>query len=276
MIHEPILVVDDEPALRDSLVEALRGRGYSVEAAASGEEALAKMAGAAFPVVVTDLRMPGGITGLDLLAAIRQRHPGTLCIVITAFATLDTSLLALKQGAYDLIQKPFHLAEIEVVLDRALDHARVLRQVAAYREELETRILARTRDLGQTRQEALALCDLTLQALEAPTLEAALAPLLDRLAAQWAPAGLACYRRPEEGPLICVLQRGPRTLPDHLERPFPGPLPAPGLGYPEERLVPLGLAGWIYLGFQERSAFSEADPAFLLLARHLELALRSR
>lgn len=276
MINEPILIVDDEPDLRDSLVDALRTRGYAAEAVASAEAALARMADTAFPVVLTDLRMPGGITGLDLLAAIRQRHPGTLCIVITAFATLDISLVALKQGAYDLIQKPFHLAEIEVVLDRALDHARLLRQLASYREELEARIMARTRDLLEAQQEALALCDLSLHALDMPTLQGALGPLLDRLAARWAPDGLGCYRKSEDGPLVCVLRQGPHPLPDRLERPGPGPLAAPGLGYPEEHLVPLGTTGWLYLGFESRSAFSEADPSFLLLARHLELALRVR
>lgn len=276
MIPEPILLVDDEPELRGSLLEALRGQGYSAVAAASAEEALARMAASPFPVVLADLHMPGGSSGMELIAALRQRHPETLCILVTAHATLDTSLEALKHGVYDLLQKPFRLPEVEVVLDRALDHARLLRRLAAYRGELEARILSRSRELEETQREALALCDLSLQALEAPTPRAALDPLLDHLADRWAPDGLACYRRPGTGPLECVLQRGPRPLPERLEPPRPGPLPTPGLGYPEEHFVPLGLAGWLYLGYQERSAFTETDPAFLLLARHLELALRLR
>lgn len=276
MIQDPVLIVDDEPEVRSSLLEALRMQGYSAEAAASAEEALARLAEQPFPVVLTDLHMPDGPTGLELIAMVRQRHPDTLCVLVTAFATLDTSIEALKRGAYDLIQKPFRLSEMEVVLDRALDHARVLRQVAAYREELEARILSRTRDLQETHREALTLCDLSLRGLDAASPEEALGPLLDRIEARWAPAGLACFKRLPEGPLRCLARRGRRPLPDQLDRPGPGPLASPGWGYPEERLVPLGTAGWLYLGFEDRSVLSLADPGFLLLARHLELALRVR
>ncbi len=274
MIQDPILIVDDEPEVRNTLLEALQSQGYTADAAASGEEALERMARRAYPVVLTDLHMPGGHTGLELMATIRQRHPDTLCVLVTAFATLDTSIEALKHGAYDLIQKPFKLAEMEVVLNRALDHARLVRQVGAYREELETRIVSRTRDLQEAHEEALALCDLSLQGLAADSVGEALAPLLDRLGVRWAPDGLACYRHTRVGLLTAVARRGARPLPVALDRPRPGPLAPPDLGYPEERLVPLGSAGWLYLGFEDRSAFNETDPEFLLLARHLEFALR--
>jgi CheY-like chemotaxis protein len=274
MIQEPILIVDDEPEVRNLLQEALQSRGYIADTAASGEEALERLALKSFPVVLTDLHMPGGITGLELMASLRQQYPETLCILITAFATLDTSIEALKRGAYDLIQKPFKLAEIEIVLDRALDHARLVRQVGVYREELESRIMSRTRDLQEANQEALALWDLSLQGLQEGSLGAALAPLLDRLETRWAPDGLACYRHASDGHLKAVAQRGSRPLPTSLERPPSGPLTPPSLGFAEECLVPLGNAGWLYLGFEDRSAFSDTDPGFLLLARHLELALR--
>lgn len=276
MIQEPVLIVDDEPEVRAALLEALQSRGYSAEAAAGGEEALVRMAEAPFPVVLTDLHMPNGLTGLELIAAIKERHPDTLCILVTAFATLDTSIEALKRGAYDLIQKPFRLAEMEVVLDRALEHARVVRTVRAYQAELESRILSRSQDLQEAHDEALELCDLSLQGLDAPSPEAALGPLLDRLASRWVPDGLACFRHEADGQLRAVIRRGAHPLPATLERPMPGPLHAPGFGYSEEHLVPLGSAGWLYLGFKDRSSFSEAGRGFLLLARHLELALRVR
>jgi FixJ family two-component response regulator len=276
MIEDPILIVDDEAEVRATLLEALESQGYVVEAVDSGEAALARMAERAFPVVVTDLHMPGGQTGLDLIGALRLRFPETLCVLITAFATLDTSIEALKRGAYDLIQKPFRLAEMEVVLNRALEHAALLRKVQAYQTELEARILARSQDLRAAHEEALLFCDLTLQAWDAPSLDAALAPLLDRLAIRWEPDGLACYRWDGEGTLRRVLSRGSRPLPDRLERPQPGPLAAPGWGHPEAHFLPLGSAGWLYLGFESRSAFQETDPGFLLLARHLELILRVR
>jgi CheY-like chemotaxis protein len=258
------------------LQEALKNHGYTAEAVASGEEALERLAAGPFSVVLTDYHLPGGISGLELMAAIRQRHPDMLCILVTAFATLDISIEALKRGAYDLIQKPFRLSEIEAVLNRALDYARLVRQVGTYREELESRILSRTHDLQQAHRAAVALCDLTLQGLDAATLGEALAPLLDRLQTSWAPDGLGCYRQDQNAQSRLVASRGRRALPALLARPQPGPLAAPGLGYPEERLVPLGNAGWLYLGFEDRSAFSDADLGFLLLARHLELALRLR
>ena len=273
MIPEAILIVDDDPVARETLGEALEKRGYSLEAASSAEAALARMAQREFAVVVTDLNMPGGASGLDLMAAIRQRFPETLCVLVTGFATLDTSIQALKQGAYDLIQKPFQMVEIEVVLDRTLDHARLLKKLAAYREELEARIYARTRELREVQREALELCGLTARAQEAASLEAAVAPFLDRVEARWSPDGLACYRADGSGGLDRLLQRGARDLPLHLS---PAPGSHPGLGYLEEHGVPLGATAWLYLGFIERSAFTTTDPAFQLLARHLELALRVR
>lgn len=276
MIQEPILIVDDEKEVRDTLLEALDSQGYTAEAVASGEEALARMAQRSFPVVVTDLHMPGGQTGLDLIAAIRHQFPDTLCVLITAFATLDTTIQALKRGAYDFIQKPFKLAEMEVVLNRALEHAALLAKVRDYQVELESRILSRTQELRQAHQEALTLCDLSLQALDQSTLSDALGPLLDRMQRCWSPDSLGCYRRSKDGDLQRVAARGSLALPSRLARPHPGPLQPPGLGPAEEHLLPLGAAGWLYLGFQGRSAFSETDPLFLLLCRHLEVVLRVR
>jgi DNA-binding response OmpR family regulator len=276
MMQDPVLVVDDEIEIRTALLEALEDQGYRAEGVASGEAALARMAEQPFPVVLTDLNMPGGQSGLDLIGAIRHRFPDTLCILVTAYATLDTSIEALKGGAYDLIQKPFRLAEILAVLNRALDHGSLLRKVKAYQEELEARILSRTRDLQEAHQDALALCDLSLQTVEAPSLAASLDPFLDRLCSRWRPDGLGCYRREPDGFLSRVAARGRLPLPPQLDRPHPGPLKAPGLGYPEDYFLPLGDAGWLYLGFTDRSTFMESDPSFLLLARHLELALRVR
>ena len=122
----------------------------------------------------------------------------------------------------------------------------------------------------------MALCDLSLRAMEAPSLPSSLDPLLDRLSSRWAPEGLGCYKRGQGGDLILVAARGRLSLPPRLDRPQPGPLLAPRLGYPEEHLLPLGNTGWLYLGFESRSIFTEADPTFLLLARHLELILKVR
>lgn len=272
MILEPVLLVDDDRDVRSTLQDYLQANGYAVETAGTVEEALAAVARREFPVVVLDLRLPGGASGLELATTIRQRFPDTLAILITGHATLDVSIQALKQGVYDLIQKPCRMAEISLVLDRALDHARLLRKVAAYREELESRIYTRSRELHDAREEALELCAWTGAATGTAGDAASVGPFLDRIAERWAPEGLACYRT--DGPALhCVDQRGPRPLPARLEA-LPGEVP--GLGYREEHGLRLGPAGWLYLGFADRSAFTPTEPAFRLVASHLELALRLR
>ena len=89
--------------------------------------------------------MPGGPSGLDLIAAVKGRDPRALCVVITGYASLDVAVEAIKRGAYDFVQKPFKLVEIEAVLDRALEHARLLSQLEAYRRDLEERVVSRVR-----------------------------------------------------------------------------------------------------------------------------------
>lgn len=273
MIAEPILLVDDDPVVRASLQEYLDANGYAVETAGTVEAALAAVARREFPVVLTDLRLPGELTGLDLALAIRQRFPDTLCILITGYATLDTSIRALKQGFYDLLQKPFRMDEIGAVLDRALDHARLLRKLAAYRSELETRIYARSRELREVQAEALELCAWTSNAHRSPGDAEAVAPYLARIQQRWVPDGLACYRTLPDGRLACLSKRGIRPLPEQLASL---PDEVPGLGYREEHGIALGFAGWLYLGFAGRSAFAASDSAFQLVAAHLELALRLR
>ncbi len=273
MIPEPVLLVDDDPLVRATLQEYLAANGYSVETVGTAEDALAAVARREFPVVLADLRLPGELSGLDLALAIRQRFPDTLCILITGHATLDTSIQALKQGFYDLVQKPFRLDEVSAVLDRALEHARLLRKLAAYRGELELRIYARSRELREVQAEALELCGWAAQAAEAAGDAPAVEPFLHRIAERWSPDGLACYAAVPKGGLSCPLRLGARPLPDRLPAVPPE---VPGLGYPEEHGIPLGRAGWLYLGFEERSAFTATDPSFRLVASHLELALRLR
>lgn len=126
MIPDPILIVDDEPDFRIPLREALISDGYNVDDAASAMAALALLDQKHYPVILTDLHMPGGPSGLDLIAALKGRDRNSLCVVITGYASLDVTVEAIKRGAYDFVQKPFKLVEIEAVIDRALEHARLL------------------------------------------------------------------------------------------------------------------------------------------------------
>ncbi len=114
-----ILIVDDEAAIRSSLQESLSSEGYETEIAESGEEALAKCHGAVFDLVVTDLRLPG-VSGLELLQALRNQGQSTPVIMMTAYGDVDTAVSAMRLGAYDFIPKPFKLNTIKKQVRAAL------------------------------------------------------------------------------------------------------------------------------------------------------------
>ena len=143
----PILIVDDEADLRNLLVEALEDQGYAAVGADGGAQALERVREQHFPVIFTDLNMPGGLSGLELLRAIRDEDPQSMGILMTGYATTESAIQALKRGAYDFIQKPFKLAEIEASLERALEHYRLLRENEAYQQNLERMVEARTQEI---------------------------------------------------------------------------------------------------------------------------------
>jgi len=143
----PILIVDDEADLRSLLVEALADQGYAAAGAEDGARALDQVRQKHFPVIFTDLNMPGGLSGLELLRAIHEEDPRSLGILMTGYATTEAAIQALKRGAYDFIQKPFKLVEIEASLGRALEHYRLLRENEEYQQNLECMVETRTEEI---------------------------------------------------------------------------------------------------------------------------------
>jgi len=113
-----ILVVDDEPLTLELIVEGLTDRGYSIDVAASGTEAIAKAEGTSYDVVITDLNMPG-MDGMEVLDHFNENRPGTLVILLTAYGTIETAVQAVKRGAFDYLTKPAKLDEIIIILQRA-------------------------------------------------------------------------------------------------------------------------------------------------------------
>ncbi len=107
-----ILVVDDEATIRNSLVEALVADGYEVDAAETGEEALARTHTGEYDLLLTDLKLPG-VSGLEILKALRNQGRGTPVIMMTAYGDVDTAVDAMRHGAYDFIAKPFKLSTIK-------------------------------------------------------------------------------------------------------------------------------------------------------------------
>jgi two-component system response regulator PilR (NtrC family) len=133
-----ILIVDDERSMREFLAIYLRRAGHRVEAAADGEQARKAISAREFDVVITDLRMPDA-SGLDVLADAKKQRPDTQVIVVTAFATAETAIAAMKAGAYDYLTKPFKVDEVGLVVDRALERRTLHRQNIVLRDEIKGR-----------------------------------------------------------------------------------------------------------------------------------------
>jgi DNA-binding NtrC family response regulator len=133
-----VLVGDDDRVARDLLVEVLTREGYRVRAAAGGEECLAIATAEPLDLALVDLRMPD-LDGLAVLHRLGSIQPGLPVIILTAFGNVDTAIEAIRAGAYDYLSKPFRLEEITLVVRRALEAQRLLRENRQYRQELRER-----------------------------------------------------------------------------------------------------------------------------------------
>lgn len=137
-----ILVCDDQEMMRDSLASTLAREGHEITAAMDGAAALQRVSSAKFDLLVTDLKMPR-MTGIELLAEAKKLRPDMPVIVMTAFATVQTAVEAMKLGAYDYIQKPFDGEEIKMLVDRTLEHNRLIKENAALRGMAESALAPR-------------------------------------------------------------------------------------------------------------------------------------
>lgn len=118
-----ILVVDDEGAIRYSISKTLQRVGYQVHTAASGEEALEMMQRQEYDVVLTDIRMPG-LSGVDLLARIKEQAPDAVVILLTGYASLETAIESLRLGAHDYLVKPSSSQDIRSSVSQGIERAR--------------------------------------------------------------------------------------------------------------------------------------------------------
>jgi len=119
MDRNRILVVDDDPLIRGSLYEMLRGRRYDVEMASDGTEAMDHLKRRTFQLVLTDWKMPE-VDGMSLLSHIRTNYPDTNVILITGFANINSAVDAIRQGAFDYLTKPIQPEELEATISRAM------------------------------------------------------------------------------------------------------------------------------------------------------------
>jgi two-component system response regulator PilR (NtrC family) len=132
-----VLVVDDEKSMRDLLSITLEKEGYDVLTAAGGEPAIETLHRETVDVVITDLRMPK-VDGMQVLRAAKEISPDTAVIVITAVASTETAVEAMKLGAYDYITKPFKLDEVNLIVRNALERKRLRDENLYLRRQLET------------------------------------------------------------------------------------------------------------------------------------------
>ena len=137
MAKARVLVVDDEKSMRDLLSITLEKEGYDVVTAAGGEAAIEALRRDATDAVITDLRMPK-VDGLQVLRAAKEISPDMAVIVITAVASTETAVEAMKLGAYDYITKPFKLDEVSLIVRNALERKRLRDENLYLRKQLET------------------------------------------------------------------------------------------------------------------------------------------
>ncbi len=136
--HERILVVDDEEQMRDLLAKVLERKGYQVSVCGDGTEALALLEREPADLVITDVRMPG-LNGMEALRAIKELNPEIVVLIMTAFGSIDQAVQAVKEGAYDYINKPFKIDEILLTIEKALEERHLRHEVSTLRQELRTR-----------------------------------------------------------------------------------------------------------------------------------------
>jgi len=126
-----ILVVDDKEMMRDSLQATLSRAGYEVQATENALDALVRIKQQSFDVILTDLKMPK-MNGLQFIDELKRLRTDAQVVMMTAFATIDTAVEAMRKGAYDYIQKPFDADEIILLLQRLLDHRQLQKENEAY------------------------------------------------------------------------------------------------------------------------------------------------
>ncbi len=124
-----VLVVDDEENVRITTAAILEQEGYEVEAASEGQEALEKVRGGRFDLVLTDLRMEG-VDGSALLSELCTKHPNIVTVVLTGYASIESSIDALRCGVYDYLIKPCVIDDLKMTVRRALEHQNQRRHIS--------------------------------------------------------------------------------------------------------------------------------------------------
>ena len=168
-----VLVVDDEAAIRYSVSKTLQRVGYIVREAANGEEALEVVRAQHFDVVLTDIRMPPGLDGVELVRILKDIDPDMVVILMTAYPSLNTAVEALRLGAHDYLIKPSSSQDVRASVARGVERARNLKR----RRRLLDAIRSSVQELATSNDELLeTMADEALAVREAESAAAPEAP----------------------------------------------------------------------------------------------------
>jgi cyclic di-GMP phosphodiesterase len=139
-----LLIVDDEPMIREVLTENLKGAGYECEAAAGAAQAMERLgAGNGIGLVLADIDMPGE-SGMVLLGRIKEQYPDIDVIMVTGVVDIDIAIQAIRMGASDYITKPFNLDQIVLIVNRTLQQRQLIIENRRYQKNLESLVQERT------------------------------------------------------------------------------------------------------------------------------------
>ena len=159
-----VLVVDDEAHVRSMMGSTLERRGYEVQLASSGREALEALALSTFDLVLTDIVMQD-LNGIALLERIHAQQPNLPVVMVTAIHDISVAIDSMRRGAYDYLLKPFEREHLMGTVERALKHRQVLEESHNYQQSLEQMVRARTEMLRHAMEDLEHSYDVTLEAL---------------------------------------------------------------------------------------------------------------
>lgn len=162
--RERILIVDDEPSIRDVLTRVVFGEGFKSDTAQDAQEAMQKLAETEYEMVLTDIRMPG-LDGLQLLQHVATHYPEVAVIMITGVADLKSAVHALSNGAYDYVTKPFDVLELKSKIHKALERRQLVFENRQYQLHLERTVEEQTAELRNALGRIRSAYSHTLEAL---------------------------------------------------------------------------------------------------------------
>ena len=163
-----VLVVEDEESIRSVLKTMLEENGYICDTAASADDAIEKLRDTRYPIILTDIMMPG-MSGIEFLELVREREDEIAVIMLTALNDIDVSIRALKSGAYDYITKPFRLDDVIISIEMALQKRALILENRDYQRNLEKKVLEQSRKIQSSFIKSIEALARTLEAKDPET-----------------------------------------------------------------------------------------------------------